>query len=231
LSSTFIRIFIVDDHKLFREGIELLLSSVEDVKVVGSFGTIRESLSALNEVRPDLILLDVHLPDGKGFSFHEKAVELYGEENLKVIYLTGDYGISHIYSAMRLEAMAYLDKTTGISQLLDAIRRADQGVRTLAPDLLKKFSRHGDISSDSIELSTRESEILNGLAMGLTTSELSELLNIAVPTIRTYMSRLYGKLGAANRAQAISKGFVQGLIKFEILNPRESKNRDTWELM
>ena len=80
-------------------------------------------------------------------------------------------------------------------------------------------------------MSTRESEILNGLAMGLTTSELSELLNIAVPTIRTYMSRLYGKLGAANRAQAISKGFVQGLIKFEILNPRESKNRDTWELM
>ena len=76
MSSTFIRIFIVDDHKLFREGIELLLSSVEDVKVVGSFGTIRESLSALNEVRPDLILLDVHLPDGKGFSFHEKAVEL-----------------------------------------------------------------------------------------------------------------------------------------------------------
>ena len=208
------RIFVVDDHKLFREGIELLLSSVEDIKIVGSFGTIKESLSALDSIRPDLILLDVHLPDGQGFSLHEEAMALCGEENLKVIYLTGDYAISNIYSAMRLGAMAYLDKTTGISQLLDAIRRAEQGVRTLAPDLLKKYSRPRGISPSNIVLSTRESEILNGLAIGLTTLELSELLNIAVPTIRTYMSRVYEKLEAANRAQAISKGFVQGLISF-----------------
>ena len=207
-----IRIYIVDDHKMLADGLIELLSSEPDFEVLGLALSIAEAMRSLESVNADVVLLDVQLPDGDGFTLHEWIDSIFGDAAPKILYVTGDDRLLSINRAMNLGAMAYLDKTGGWEQVALAIRRSLDGSKTLGTNVAAKLAEHSfNPEGQEQSLSVRETEILTGISQGLTAKEMSSQMGLALPTVRTYVSRLFKKLGAKDRAHAVSIGYVRGL--------------------
>lgn len=210
-----IRIFVVDDHKMFADGLIELLSSEGDFEIVGHASSVAESKRSLPGTGSDvdIVLLDVRLSDGDGYLVHKWLVDLYGPKAPKILYVTGDDCLVSINRAMSLGAMAYLDKTGGWDEVARAIRRAVDGSKTLGTNIAAKLAEHS-FGPDTAgqRLSIRETEILNAISEGLTAKEMSAQMGLAIPTVRTYVSRIFKKLGAKDRAHAVSIGHARGLI-------------------
>ncbi len=199
---------------MFADGLVELLSSEDEFELLGSCSSIAEAKSALSENSTDIVLLDVQLPDGVGFSLHEWLISGSAKGQPKVLYVTGDDRLVSINRAMNLGAMAYLDKTGGWEEVSNAIRRATAGSKTLGTNIAAKLVEHSfSPNSDEQPLSRREAEILNHISEGLTAKEISSELDLALPTVRTYVSRLFKKLGAKDRAHAVSIGYARGIIE------------------
>lgn len=208
-----ISIVVIDDHRMFAEGLIELLSSESDFNILGHSMTIKDAKQNLERLRPDVILLDVQLPDGDGYEIHEWLNDMRWSAPPKILYITGDDRLISINRAMNLGGMGYLDKTGGWEEVANAIRRAVDGVKTLGTNVASKLAEYS-FSPDSAEqaLSVRETEILTGISEGLTAKEMSAQLGLALPTVRTYVTRVFKKLGAKDRAHAVTLGFARGLI-------------------
>lgn len=212
-SSSYIRIFVVDDHRMFADGLVELISSEADFKIVGRSSTTVDARRFLRDAHPDIVLLDVRLPDGDGYSIHEWLNEACDGDQPQVLYVTADDRLISIDRAMSLGAMAYLDKTGGWEEVAHAIRRAVAGSKTLGTNIAAKLAEYSFApEADRRQLSVRETEILTGISEGLTAKEMSSQMGLALPTVRTYVVRLFKKLGAKDRAHAVSIGHVRGLI-------------------
>ncbi len=208
-----IRVNVVDDHRMYADGLNELLSSESDFETTGQSSSIAGAKRSLRDTIPDIVLLDVQLPDGTGYSLHEWIVDTFGDRAPKVLYVTGDDRLISINRAMSLGAMAYLDKTGGWEEVAGAIRRAVVGSKTLGTNIAAKFAEYSFAPEASEQqLSMRETEILAGISEGLTAKEMSSQMGLALPTVRTYVSRLFKKLGAKDRAHAVSIGYARGLI-------------------
>ena len=203
----------MDDHRMFADGLIELLSSEGDFETVGQSSSIAGAKRSLRDANPDIVLLDVQLPDGNGYSLHEWLADTYGDSAPKVLYVTGDDRLISINRAMSLGAMAYLDKTGGREEVAGAIRRAVVGSKTLGTNIAAKLAEYA-FAPDTGEprLSLRETEILAGISEGLTAKEMSSQMGLALPTVRTYVGRLFKKLGEKDRAHAVSIGYARGLI-------------------
>ena len=208
-----IRIYIVDDHRMFTDGLSELMSFESDFKIVGRSYTELDARRSLLDAKPDVVLLDVQLPDGDGYSIHEWLNESCEGETPKILYVTADDRLISINRAMNLGAMAYLDKTGGWEEVANAVRRAVAGSKTLGTNIAAKLAEHAFAPDPGKQqLSIRETEILTGISEGLTAKEMSAQMGLALPTVRTYVGRLFKKLGAKDRAHAVSIGFARGLI-------------------
>ena len=198
---------------MFAEGLVELLSSESDFEIVGQSSSIADAKRSVRVASPDVVLLDVQLHDGTGYSLHEWLASMYSNGAPKVLYVTGDARLVSINRAMSLGAMAYLDKTDGWEEVANAIRRAVVGSKTLGTNIAAKLAEYS-FAPDAGEqqLSMRETEILAGISEGLTAQEISAQMGLALPTVRWYISRLFKKLGAKDRAQAVSIGLARGLI-------------------
>ena len=212
-SSSYIRIYVVDDHRMFADGLMELLSSEADFKIVGRSPTAFDARRSLRDAHPDIVLLDVQLPDGDGYSVHEWLIETYDGDMPQVLYVTADDRLISINRAMSLGAMAYLDKTGGWEEVANAIRRAVAGSKTLGTNVAAKLAEYSFApDAGKHQLSMRETEILTGISEGLTAKEIASQMGLALPTVRTYVGRLFKKLGARDRAHAVSIGYARGLI-------------------
>ncbi len=208
LSSTPIRVFLLDDHEIVRRGIADLLSAAEDMEVVGEAGTAAEALRRIPAVQPDVALLDGRLPDGSGIDVCREIRSSYPD--IGCLILTSYDDDDALFAAVMAGASGYLLKEIRGSSLLEGIRQVKAGRSLLSPTVTERVMRRlrdGKEQDPRLAgLTERERDILDLIADGLTNRQIGERLFLAEKTVKNYVSALLAKLGMQRRTQAAVLG-------------------------
>ncbi|MFF4903782.1 response regulator [Streptomyces sp. NPDC001260] len=213
-----IRVLLADDQTLVRAAFAMLVESARDMAVVGQAGTGREAVELARGERPDLVVMDVRMPDLDGI---EATRLIAADEDLaavKVLVLTTYDTDENIVEALRAGASGFLVKDTRPAELLDAIRTVAAGEALLSPGptarLIERFLRSPSVPAAGGPecLSEREREVLTLVARGLNNTEVGESLGLSPLTAKTHVSRIMGKLGARDRAQLVIVAYESGLV-------------------
>lgn len=205
------KIVLVDDHTLFREGLASLLKAQADMELVGMAGTVREAVEITLEKRPDIVLIDFGLGDGTGLEATQKILAQLPE--VKIIFLTIYDDDERLFSALRHGAKGYLPKNVSVSKLLDYLRGAQQGEAAITPLLtsrvLAQFARlnqnHHQVEAIPevvATLTARELEVLKQIRTGATNQEIADRLVISERTVKNHISSILAKLNLKNRYAA-----------------------------
>lgn len=208
-----IRLVVVDDHALFRRGLVGILNDIAEFTVVGEASNGREALPVIQNLKPDVVLMDVNMPEMDGI----EAVEQVRSTSLpvRILMLTISEHEEDLLAAIRLGADGYILKNTDPEELRKAILHVSQGEGALSPEVtgavLKALARQGELANQP-PLSDREMEVLDCLATGCTTSQIASTLYISENTVKTHVRHILEKLEASNRTEAVSKGIQLGLI-------------------
>jgi DNA-binding NarL/FixJ family response regulator len=213
------RILLVDDHILFREGLVSLLNSQPDLEVVGQAGSVLEAINLARELQPDLVLMDFGLPDGTGLDATQ--VILADRSETKIVFLTVHEEDDRLFAAIRSGAKGYLLKNVPVAKLLAFLRGIERGEAAITPVLasriLEEFSRLGPPRGrervETGELTARELEVLKELATGASNREIADHLVIAENTVKNHMRNILAKLNLRNRREAAHFAQHQGLTK------------------
>ena len=215
-----IRVLLVDDQALFREGLETLLSVHKDIQVVGQASNGQEAVAVAAKVHPDVVLMDVRMPILDGV----RATRLLKETlpQCKVIVLTTFDDDEYIFDALRTGAAGYLLKDVASARLVEAIRATARGESILEPSVAAKviaeFTRVSSLvpaaqMEQLVEpLSERELEILALIARGASNKEIASQLFIAEGTVKNHVTHILGKLGVRDRTQAALRARELGLL-------------------
>jgi DNA-binding NarL/FixJ family response regulator len=223
------RLLIADDHALVREGMRAMLASEPNLEVVGEAENGREALELCRELRPDLILMDVRMPEMDGMAATRVIKGEY--PSTSVLIVTTHESPEYLMDAIRAGAAGYVLKDSTKQQLLNAVRRVINGEsplnQELAMQLLQRLTveenqRHKASLPESVRkrqeetlaepLTDREIEILRLLALGKTNRQLAQDLRVSLSTVKTYMQRVIGKLGVSDRTQAAVRAAELGLL-------------------
>lgn len=210
-----IRLFIADDHALFREGIRALLAATNDILCVGEAATGAEAVQAIAESRPDVILMDINMPDMNGIEATRRL--LRQQPNAGIIMVTMLEDDASLFAAMRAGARGYVLKGANHLELLQAIRAVAHGHVLFGPTIATRIAHffakaQPPTAADPLpELSEREREILALMARHYTNPTIAQQLGIGEKTIRNHVSNIFNKLQVVNRAQAIEKARHAGL--------------------
>jgi DNA-binding NarL/FixJ family response regulator len=210
-ATTQVRLLIVEDHPIYRDGLTAAFSGVDDVVVVGAVSTVREAREALAVGGIDVMLLDLGLPDGHGLDL------LGGNDTrgLAVVVLTMTEDRFAVLEALRAGARGYLLKGAGRAAIVDAVRRAAAGGAVFdedAADIVIALAA-GGVAAPHIALgiTEREAGVLRLVATGLTNQAIAARLGLAPKTVRNVVSTILVKLGVSSREQAIARARVAGL--------------------
>lgn len=204
-----IRLLVVDDHTLFRQGIVRLLADDPDFLVVGEAASGREGLRLAERERPDVVLLDVHMPESDGVRTAQRLKESGG---FKVLMLTVSDKDRDLLGALAAGADGYLLKNLEPQQLRQAIRQVASGGGALSPEVTGRVMAAARTARSTLDLSPREQEVLGELAQGATTAEIAATLHISPNTVKTYVQRILRKLEASNRTEAVARALSLGLL-------------------
>ena len=221
-----IKVFIVDDHDLFKEGIKLLLRNEKELEVVGDAANGAEFLQKVEEIKPDVVLMDINMPVMNGIDATRAAVSKY--PNLKVLALTMFEEGAYISEMMKAGAHGYLLKNTGREELLGAIKKVIAGEKYLSASVTVKLidsvmnpvSRPSPVSpsmNDSterkkVDITKRELTIIKLIAQEMTNQEIADKLDNSPMTIITHRKNLLRKLGVKNTAGLIKYAVQNGLL-------------------
>ena len=204
-----INVLLVDDHTLIREGLRRAFERNEDFAVVGEAGSIAAALELVDGAQPDVVICDVRLPDGSGLDVTRQLRKRFPEMGLVV--LTMYAGDEQLFAALDAGASAFVPKDAPADDVIAAARHAASAPRSfIAPDLAEAMKRR--MSPSGPQISPREREVLGLLAEGLSVAQISKRLFISESTTKTHISKLYEKLGAGNRAQALMAALRLGLV-------------------
>ncbi len=205
-------VLLVDDHELIRQGLRRAFERSDDFEVVGEAGSIDEALRKANGLRPDVMVIDVRLPDGSGLDL--VRVIRRDRADIGLVVLTMYAGDEQLFGALDAGASAFVPKDAPTDDVLAAARHAAASPKAFtANDLSEAMKRR--LAPTGPQLSPREKEVLQLLADGLGVAQISKQLYISESTTKTHISKLYEKLGAANRAQALMSALRLGLITHE----------------
>lgn len=198
-----IRVMIVDDHTLIRDGLRLLLSTFDDVEVVAMAEDGQQAVDYCSQVEPDVILMDIAMPNLDGAEATARIRADYPQ--VQVIALTSFVEEDLILRALQAGAISYLLKNVSATQLVQTIRDAARGRSTIDPAavqaLVKSATQQPRLGHD---LTDRERDVLALLVEGQTNREIAERLVLSLATVRVYVSNILSKLGASNRTEAVS---------------------------
>ena len=211
-----IRALIVDDHPVTREGLRTLLelSGEDAVIVVGEAGSGEEAVAQVLQLEPDVVFMDVRMPGISGIEATKQIRK--ANPGTKVILITIDESRGAISEAIQAGVSGYLLKDASADALLDAAKQAVEGRAVIHPQLTKTFIeevQHADEAPTTTPLSKREREILQMVANGSTTKEVARDLGISPHTVKTHLERIFEKLGANDRAQAVAIAIRTGLVE------------------
>jgi DNA-binding NarL/FixJ family response regulator len=197
-----LRVFLVDDHAMFRAGVRSELGAY--VNVIGEASTVPEAISAIIAMQPDVVLLDVHMPDGGGRAVLEALRK--SQPNVKFLALSVSDAAEDVIGLIRAGARGYVTKTISPEQLADAVRRVADGDAVFSPRLagfvLDAFAARPDVPVSDPELdqlTNREREVLRLLARGYAYKEIAKELYISIKTVETHVSNVLRKLQVSNR--------------------------------
>lgn len=210
------RILIVDDHILFREGLASILEPEPDIKIVGMAGTVREAVETSRTVNPDIILMDFGLPDGTSVEATRLILDEFPEQ--KIVFLTISDEDEDLFSAIRIGAKGYLLKDLHPQKLIDALRSVQRGEsalsRYMTMRVMEEFSRTRKSEYPlEVILTRREVEVLRAIASGLSNLEIAKRLSISESTVKYHVHSILGKLNLSGRKEAAMYALDNGLIK------------------
>ena len=216
-----IRVFIADDHPMVLSGIALLLKEQQDMQVVGESKDGRGAIDGINQLRPDVVLMDIDMPDVSGLEVTSEVMRSWPE--MSVLILTGYDREELLFQALRAGALGYLLKGASPEELLTAIRIVHSGDAFIYPSMATKlvgdYIRHTSASGGKDHyqgLSAREREVLPLLADGRTNEHIASLLYISPYTVQTYRQRIMKKLGLHSRTELIKYALRMGIIKLNL---------------
>jgi len=205
VSESQVRVMLVDDHEVVREGLRTLLSRQKGMVVVGEAATMKDAIDVAARAKPDVIVMDVRLPDGSGVEACRTIREARPET--KVIMLTSYADDEALFASIVAGAAGYLLKQTRGQAVIDAITSVAAGRSLLDPDVtgkvLERVRRGGEDQDPAFaSLTEQERKVLEQLAEGKTNREIGEVLFLSEKTVKNYVSRILDKLGLARRAEA-----------------------------
>ncbi|PKV86576.1 response regulator transcription factor [Streptomyces sp. TLI_146] len=220
------RVLIVDDQMMVREGFSVLLNAQRDIEVIGEAVDGRDAVAKVRELRPDVVLMDIRMPEMNGIEATREIVA--ADTSARVLVLTTFDLDEYVYEALRAGASGFLLKDASARQLAEGVRVVASGDALLAPSvtrrLITEFARSAPVRRGSVgvgsgsgsvqveELTDRETEVLILIAQGLSNAEIADRLVVAESTIKTHVSRVLVKLGLRDRTQAAVYAYESRLI-------------------
>jgi DNA-binding NarL/FixJ family response regulator len=202
-----IRVLVVDDHPVVRLGLGSMLDSQKGISVVGMVASGREALSSLARLRPEVVLMDLRMPEMDGV---DAIVALRAADaNIKILVLTNYQMDEDIFNALQAGALGYLLKSAPQEEIVQAIRSVHLGKRCIPPAIAAKLAERSSHSA----LSVREAEVLQFVARGLTNKQIGTILFISDKTVRNHVISLMEKLEANDRTEAVTIAIRKGLIR------------------
>ncbi len=209
-------VLIADDHPLFRHGIRALLEATPDFLVSGEATTGEEIIAQASQLRPDVILMDIHMPGINGIEATRRILANQAKANILILTMFED-DVS-VFSAMRAGARGYILKDAQKDDLLRAIRAVSSGEAIFSPAIASRMIAFFNAARPAApahafpELTERESEVLALVALGLSNSQIAERLVLSSSTVRNYVSSIFSKLQVADRTQAAIKARNAGFV-------------------
>ena len=214
-----IKVLIVDDHQVVRQGLRTFLEMQDDITVVGEAQDGRQALELVRQLAPDVVLMDLVMPHMDGITATQQVRAL--SPATKVIALTSFSEDDKVFPAIQAGAASYLLKDVTPDDLVEAIRAVQHGEARLHPDIARKLMQqvsqmHNASRSSSVdELTEREQEVLRLVARGRSNREIAQELFISEKTVKSHVSNILGKLHLANRTQAARYALREGLARLD----------------
>jgi DNA-binding NarL/FixJ family response regulator len=213
-----IRVLIADDQGLVRTGFRVILDAEPDLEVVGEAADGRETIDAVRTLRPDVVLMDVRMPNLDGI---EATRRLAADEKAPRILILTTFDLdAYVYEALRAGASGFLLKDAGADELLHAVRVIAAGEALLSPSITRRliadYARRPPASEQPValaELTPRELEVLRLMARGLSNSQIASELVLGEATVKTHIARIFQKLDLHDRAQAVVLAYESGLVQ------------------
>jgi DNA-binding NarL/FixJ family response regulator len=213
-----VRVLIADDQQLIRAGFRMILSTQPDIEVVGEAATGTEAVKLTGELHPDVVLMDIRMPDLDGIEATRQILTHNREPNPRVLILT-TFDLDEYVYALRAGASGFLLKDVPPDQLAAGVRLVGDGDALLAPSITRRLIEEfaaSHTSADTIpgfsELSPRELDVFKLLASGMSNNEIAAELIIGETTVKTHISRILTKLGVRDRVQAVVVAYETGLV-------------------
>jgi DNA-binding NarL/FixJ family response regulator len=210
-----IRLLLVEDHPMFRAGLAATLQLDGDITVVGSAETGEQALALVREQRPDVVVMDIGLPDGNGVSLVPRILE--EASDCRILMLTSYEDDSTVYAALRAGARGYIVKNADADEIVRAVHTVASGAGYFSPSVVERITQHVASGGRSSEISAfpqltrREREILALMAEGRGNTYIADYFVLSLKTVRNHISNVMGKIGASSRAEAIAKARDAGL--------------------
>jgi DNA-binding NarL/FixJ family response regulator len=219
VTASHVRLLLVDDDDLMRAGLRAVLSSDDTIEVVGEATTGRHAVERVRALRPQVVLMDVRMPDGDGIAATREVLAVSPE--VKVVILTTFEQDDYIFGAIHAGASGFLLKRTRPEELIAAVHAVASGDSLLSPSVtrtvLDRVARHGVAVGEPdrrlAELTPREREVLELIARGSSNGEIADALVIEESTVKTHVKRILMKLGLRDRIHAVIFGYESGLTQ------------------
>jgi len=213
-----VRVAVADDQRVVREGLELVLRMLPDVDLVGSAGNGAEVVALVAEARPDVVLMDLRMPEVDGVEATRRIRAEHPE--VHVVVLTTYADDESVFAALRAGARGYLTKDAGAEEIARAIARVAAGDALLDPTVQARLLDRLDAdhlvpspAAPAAGLTARELEVLTLIADGLSNAEIAERLVVEESTVKTHVNRIFAKTGVRDRAQVVAYAYRTGLAR------------------
>jgi len=211
-----IRIILIDDHELVRDGVSRLLEAHADMTVIGSFGDAREAVRFASREEPDVAIVDVAMPTTSGIDVARQLRDTSPDTHVLVLSMHSNP--EYVRQALLAGALGYVAKESAGTVLVEAVRRVQNGQRYISPAVADAVIEEGGKAGKEdrlARLSTREREVLQLLAEGRTGSEIAQRLSLSPKTVETYRARLVEKLGIRDVAGLVRFAIQRGIISLD----------------
>jgi len=220
MTTDVIRVLLADDHRVVRAGLRAVLGTARDISVVGEAGNGKEAVAMAAELRPDVVVMDLAMPELDGIAATKEIIA--ANQDIKVLVLSMHAEQEHLVPVMEAGASGYVLKTEADRELVNAIRAVAHGdvylrpsaSRVLARRLVTKETKHSD-QDRYARLTDRERAVLRLVGQGYSAPEIGDRLFISPKTVDTYKQRIHEKLGLAHRSQYVQFAFRLGLLAAE----------------